>query len=223
MRQLMRCSVTCMALLLSACPLFGQDGASLYQSICASCHDAGVERAPTREALRAMSPERVLAALETGPMISMTSRRTAAERRAIAEYVTGKSFGQALAITPLPRAMCAGAPGSIANPLSGPRWAGWGANSSNTRYQDSGAAGITAADVPRLKLKWAFGFPGDLSENSQPAIYGGRVFVGSQGGIVYSLSAATGCIYWWFNTGGCGTVLPGKPHGVAPARDEHSL
>jgi hypothetical protein len=38
-----------------------------------------------------MPTERVLAALETGPMISMTGRRTAAERRAIAEYVTEKT------------------------------------------------------------------------------------------------------------------------------------
>jgi hypothetical protein len=35
------------------------------------CHETGLERAPDRDALRAMSPERVLAALETGAMISM--------------------------------------------------------------------------------------------------------------------------------------------------------
>ena len=85
------------ALLFSfAGPLSAEDGASLYKQLCASCHDTGFDRAPDRDALRAMSPERVLAALESGPMISMASGRTGVERRAIAEFVTGKSFGQAL-------------------------------------------------------------------------------------------------------------------------------
>ena len=175
-----------------------QDGASLYKANCALCHDAGVERAPNREALRTMSPERVLAAMETGAMISMASRRTATERRAIAEYVTGKTFGHALGTTPSPRAMCAENAAAFTTPLSGPLWNGWGREMTNTRYQDASMAGFTASQVSRLKLKWAFGFPDDLSANAQPAIAGGRVFTGSQGGRVYSLSAATGCIHWWF-------------------------
>ena len=59
-------------------------------------------------------------------------------------------------------------------------------------------AGFTAADVPRLQLKWAFGFPGELSADAQPTVAGGRVFVGTQSGTVYSLSAATGCVHWVF-------------------------
>ena len=59
-------------------------------------------------------------------------------------------------------------------------------------------AGFTAAEVPRLKLKWAFGFPGDVGADAQPTIVGGRVFVGSQSGNVYALSAATGCVHWFF-------------------------
>ena len=59
-------------------------------------------------------------------------------------------------------------------------------------------AGFTAAEVPRLKLKWAFGFPGELSADAQPTVAGGRVFVGTQSGNVYSLSAATGCVHWFF-------------------------
>ena len=47
-------------------------------------------------------------------------------------------------------------------------------------------------------MKWAFGFPGELSADAQPAIAGGRVFVGTQSGTVYALSAATGCVHWTF-------------------------
>ena len=131
-------------------------------------------------------------------MISITSARTAAERRAVAEFVTGKSFSQALETAPSPQAMCPLTANRVSNPLAGPLWNGWGVNTSNTRLQDGAMAGFTAAQVPRLKLRWAFGFPGDVGADAQPTIAGGRVFVGSQSGNVYSLSAATGCIHWFF-------------------------
>jgi polyvinyl alcohol dehydrogenase (cytochrome) len=191
-------------LLVSAAILFSSvrllsaaDGATIYKESCSSCHDGGADRAPNREALRGMPAERVLAALETGAMVSMTSRRTAQERRAIAEYVTGKSLGESLQITPPPRAMCPATAGAFPS-LEGPLWNGWGVTLANTRFQGASAAGFSAAQVPRLKLKWAFGFPGDLSANAQPVIAGGRVYVGSDGGVIYSLSAATGCIHWYF-------------------------
>ncbi|MEP7304659.1 MAG: PQQ-binding-like beta-propeller repeat protein [Acidobacteriota bacterium] len=177
------------------------DGAALYQQHCASCHDNGAARAPDREALRSMVPQRVLDALETGQMISMATGRSAAERRAIAEFVTGQSFADALPTTPSAQAMCVGAPGELAVPPSGAAWNGWGVNTSNTRFQSAATAGLAAEDVPRLKLKWAFGFPGDLQSNAQATLAGGRVFVGSAGGKVYSLSAVTGCVYWFFDTG----------------------
>jgi polyvinyl alcohol dehydrogenase (cytochrome) len=149
-----------------------------------------------------MTAERVLAALESGAMISMASRNTAAERRAIAQYVTGKSLSKKdVDMTPAPQAMCPAA-GNYTNPLAGPIWNGWGDNTFNTRFQEGSTAGFTAADVPRLKVKWAFGFPGDLDANAQPTIVGGRVFVGSQGAKVYSLSADTGCIHWFVQATG---------------------
>jgi cytochrome c5 len=53
-----------------------QDGGAIYQKSCAPCHDGGADRAPTHEALHAMTPERVLAAMESGPMISMANRQS---------------------------------------------------------------------------------------------------------------------------------------------------
>src|SRR5678815_1370813 len=174
------------------------DGPTLYKQLCASCHDAGTERAPNRDALRSMTPERVLTAMESGPMLSMASGRTGVERRAIAEFVTGKKFSEAFSTKPSPQAMCRAVAGEFANPLTGPAWNGWGANTQNTRYQDGKMAGLAAGDVPKLKLKWAFGFPGELSADGPPSIAGGRVFVGTQSGTVYALSAATGCVHWTF-------------------------
>ena len=175
------------------------DGAELYKRTCAQCHDNGTNRAPNRDAFKALAAERVLAAMETGSMITMANNRTAAERRAIAEFLTGKSLNNPLVTTPPAAAMCTAS--STFNPNSGPRWTGWGQNTSNTRFQDAAGAGLTASDVPKLKLKWAFAFPGDLQSYAQSTIAGGRLFVGSWGGKVYSLNAATGCIHWFFDAG----------------------
>ena len=81
---------------------------------------------------------------------------------------------------------------------AGPSWNGWGAGPANTRFQPADQAGITAAQVPNLKLKWAFAFPEAVSSWSQPTVVGGRVFIGSMNGTVYSLDAKTGCTYWTY-------------------------
>ena len=79
-----------------------------------------------------------------------------------------------------------------------PSWNGWGVTNANTRLQPLAAAGMSAADLPRLKLKWAFGFPDASSAWAQPAVMGERLFIGSQNGTVYSMNAKSGCVYWTF-------------------------
>jgi polyvinyl alcohol dehydrogenase (cytochrome) len=89
----------------------------------------------------------------------------------------------------------------FADPLSGPHWNGWGVDPSQRRFQPAEMAQLAAQDVPRLKLKWAFGFPGASFAFAQPTVMGGRIFIGSQSGNVYSLDANTGCTYWEFYAG----------------------
>ena len=88
-----------------------------------------------------------------------------------------------------------------ANPRMGdasasPAWNGWGADGGNTRFQPASSLGLQ--QVPQLKLKWAFGFPGVRSVLGQPSIAAGRVFIGVDTGVVYSLDSASGCMYWSF-------------------------
>ena len=175
----------------------GPDGSALFRKYCAACHDSAAGRAPAISALRNLSPERILLALESGPMMIMGQRRTDPERRAIAEFLAGKPLGHEPPTAIPPSAYCKDHP-EFANPLAGPRWNGWGADPTNRRFQSTEQAGITAQDVPRLRMKWAFGFPGDIQAYAQPAVAGGRLFVGSAGHRVYSLDGATGCIYWAF-------------------------
>jgi polyvinyl alcohol dehydrogenase (cytochrome) len=98
------------------------------------------------------------------------------------------------------------APTIFAAPLSGPHWNGWGNDPSQRRFQPADMAQVAAEDVPRLKPKWAFGFPGASFAYAQPTVMGGRIFVGSQGGKVYSLDANTGCTYWEYYAGAGATV-----------------
>src|SRR5439155_17559206 len=101
---------------------------------------------------------------------------------------------------------------AFGDPAAGPIWNGWGPSITNTRFQKD--AGLTAEQVPKLKLKWALGFPDATSAWAQPTIASGRVFVGSQNGTVFSLDAKTGCIYWTFAAnGGVRTAVTIGPRG----------
>ncbi len=84
--------------------------------------------------------------------------------------------------------------------LDGPRWNGWGADLSNSRFQPAGMAGLTRDQVPSLRLKWAFGFLGRPAAVAQPTIVGGLVFVGGGDREVYALDAKSGCTRWAFKT-----------------------
>ena len=117
-----------------------------------------------------------------------------AERRAIAEWVTGRRLHESLSGD---EGRCSRAL-PYTNPAAGRGWNGWSPAPDNSHFQSTEQAGLTAADVPRLKLKWAFGFPDAAASWGQATIAAGRVFIGSQNGTVYSLDARSGCVAWTF-------------------------
>jgi polyvinyl alcohol dehydrogenase (cytochrome) len=163
-------------------------GEALYASRCAMCHDKDVPRAPKLDAMRLMSPEAILGSLQGGTMLPQGIGLTLAEKRAIAVHVAGKDFGSG----PGSAGRCA--PDAAAFTPAGPEWAGWGAGPENARFQP--APGLAASDLAKLKVRWAFGFPGSILAYGAPAVAGGRVFVGSAGGQLYALDARSGCIHW---------------------------
>src|SRR5258708_35155287 len=82
-----------------AAPARGQDapgaspGRALFATFCANCHDGAADsRAPAPHELP-RSPEAILESLINGAMRVQGSRLGGAERRAIAEYITGKTLG----------------------------------------------------------------------------------------------------------------------------------
>src|SRR5439155_3399956 len=126
-----------------------------FERRCATCHDnPGPEsRAPSREALRQFTPERVLAALTTGSMAANARGVSDEEKRTMAELVTGKPFGGAA-----PRSAsamknrCADAL-TLKSPWTQPRWNGWSPDpQTQSRFQPAAAARTTAEQLPQLKL-----------------------------------------------------------------------
>ena len=171
------------------------DGAALYSSRCATCHDGKPQpRMPQRAELTARTPEDVFKAMFSGAMMIQAAGLSDEEGRAIARYVTGKEFSTAKETV---AGQCT-APAKTFT-IAATDWNGWGQDPGNSHYQPK--PGLAAADVPKLKLKWAFGFAGDALAYSQPTVTGGRVFAGSASGTMYSLDANTGCIYWTYKAG----------------------
>jgi polyvinyl alcohol dehydrogenase (cytochrome) len=177
------------------------DAMAVFQEKCAICHGApGVTRAPSPSALRAMTPEAVYAALASGSMKEMAKALTDGQRAELAEAVTEQRLGTAAiadakAMTnPCPDGGGVRAGIEVEN--------GYGVDLSNSRYISASAAGLSRERVGKLKLKWAFGFPGASQMIGQPTIAGGRLFAGSQAGYVYGLNAATGCVSWSFRASG---------------------
>jgi polyvinyl alcohol dehydrogenase (cytochrome) len=169
-------------------------GAQLYRKHCAVCHDVGGNsRIPPQSALRQKTAGSLMKALETGVMQQQGAVLGRAERRALTSWL-GKPEAAAL---PPSRFSNPCPDSSWAPPTAGAgAWAGWGAGLANLRFQSPEQAGFTAGDVPNLKLKWAFGIPDATIVRSQPAVFGGRVFLGTQDGTVYALDAGTGCTHW---------------------------
>ena len=195
-----------------ATPTLAQEanGAAVFEQSCLTCHTGAVDsRAPSPDALGQRSPEAILDALMNGVMRLQGSRLSGAERRAVAEYLTGRTIGGD--ITGPAASRCTETP-PMTDPLAGSYWNGWGGRG-NARFQPARHAGLTATEVPNLRLKWAFGFP-DTSVAWAPAtVAGDRVYIGSQAGMIYSLDSDTGCMHWTFGAqGGVRTAITIGPN-----------
>jgi polyvinyl alcohol dehydrogenase (cytochrome) len=175
----------------------GVSGEAVYTRRCAACHDRPADgRTPSVDTLRSMTSTRILRTLDFGAMMTIAYQLRRDEREAVAVFL-GKPGGD---VPPPAAAFCRDR--SVAVDTSAPAWNGWSPSRDNARFAPAPLAGLTAAQVPKLTLKWAFGFDGDISAFSQPTVIGRQVFVGSAGGVVHALRADTGCLQWTFQANG---------------------
>ena len=179
------------------------EGAEVYQANCAYCHDRELIRMPSRDELLKKDALEVYSTISSGVMAPYTRDLSHDEKRAVTEYVTGKSLGDyASGAAAIPaEAYCQTAPeGKVSRADSG--WNSWGNDAANTRYQSVTKAGLLKADIPNLKYKWAFGVPGVSSMSGQPAVADGRLFFGTWSGLVIALDAESGCALWVYEASG---------------------
>ena len=194
-----------------------ESGWASFQTRCSICHsNPGPNQGPTAEEIRLMTPERIFEALTTGKMKNQGDGLSEPQIRRIAEFMSGRPMGSAGAGDAKDMMNRCRSNPTLSN--IDPGWIGWGLDAGNTRFQSARGAGLTAAQVPNLKLKWAFGFPKGETTSSQPTVAGGRIFVASDNGYIYSLDARTGCVYWSFEGGsivrGAVTVGPVSTRGA---------
>ena len=173
---------------LSCAAALAQDGGAIYRERCAGCHDAPTGRVPPVSALRTMDAAAIRRALVSGTMRTQAVGLSEPQLGALVAFLAVSNKPATVGVS----VVCKGDEKPLAG---GARWSGWGVDEANTRFQPGNAAGLVAADVPKLKLKWAF------SLGAGTAVAGGRVFTADLTGALYSLDAASGCTRWKFEAG----------------------
>ena len=189
-------STLCLALASAASIAAAPSGEEVYKARCAACHDQNTPRIPQRDALRKLSAARILRTLDFGLMMNIAYPLKRDEREAVANFL-GVAGGEL--------AVASNTCSADKRPISGAgasNWNGWSPSLDNARYMTTEKAGLSIGQMPGLKLKWAFGFPGDIMAFGAPTVFNGTLFTGSASGVIYALDAQTGCTHWTFEANG---------------------
>jgi polyvinyl alcohol dehydrogenase (cytochrome) len=184
-----------------------ESGWATFQSQCFRCHTNQAGKAPTAWSIRQLTPEEIVAALNR-PSHTEGAALSDIQKRRVGEFMGGRPLGSRNAGEAKSMANQCTANPPLRDPSSGPAWNGWGNDLSNSRFQPAAAARLSATDVSRLKLKWAFGLPKGETNNAQPTVVSGRVFMAGDNGYIYSVDAKSGCVYWSFQNG---SIVRGSP------------
>ena len=168
-------------------------GEALYQQRCASCHDSGKASIPSKDALKKLSVTRIRTSMDFGKMGGVATTMRREERDAVAAYLGVAGANDA----PPASAFCADREVKLAGSLKA-AWNGWSPSMANTRYQPGEAAGLSIDQLRRLKLKWAYGFDGEIMAFAQPSVLDRYLFVGSASGMIQALSTDSGCVHWTY-------------------------
>lgn len=174
-------------------------GQALYEQRCSVCHDHPQDRIPPKTQLGSRNHDYIVRTLTTGPMQGQAAGLSMAQIDSLAAYLIEDMKSSTPAGV---RAVSLDDPALRANlckmpaphfTLSSANWNGFSPDAANTRFQRR--PGLSTADVPKLKPRWVFAYPG-TGAYGPPSAVAGRVFVGTASGSVLSLDAKTGCTYW---------------------------
>src|ERR1700738_2487039 len=139
-------------------------GDQIFAIRCASCHAKPEGRTPGVEALSKRTPEEIVSALRFGSMREQAQGLPLMAIQSIAVHRTGRAPVEAGPMAPEPNPC---PPSEAAFHIAPSDWNGWSPDATNARFQSNPA--LSLRDVPRLRLKWAFGFHGS-SVYGQPVV-----------------------------------------------------
>ncbi len=170
------------------------NGEVIFYEKCASCHVQGTPdgRAPLVDALAKRTRHSIVVALASGTMWLQGLGLTDSEHEAVAAFLVPNDKA--------PKDLSAANMCTKVTPISAKygqiNWNGWGNGLGNTRHQTDTT--LTAANVPKLKLKWVFGLQDEATSFGQQTVAAGRSFFGIGNGTVFALDAESGCTIWSF-------------------------
>ncbi|MFK8013985.1 MAG: PQQ-binding-like beta-propeller repeat protein [Gammaproteobacteria bacterium] len=174
-------------------PRDGLPGKDLFNTHCASCHNGSVYKAPHTHWLEMLPSTSLYSALDSGVMAAQAANLSDAEKVHIVEYLSQKRFDPQAA--QLKHNFCTGSAATFDTQSAAVK-VGWGHDTK--RFVDAEHARLAVGDIPNLKLKWSYVYPGASRARSQPGYGMGALYVGSEAGIVYAFDLATGCVRWAF-------------------------
>jgi polyvinyl alcohol dehydrogenase (cytochrome) len=168
-------------------------GRGVWSRVCATCHDnpAPGTRTATFSTISGMSPARLRETLTTGVMAPMATGLSPDDMTQLIGFLT---FGQVAAPASWTDAMMCAADKRTVDVDKTMISSGFSVDRNQTRMLSGVQAKMKKADMAKLDLAWAVGFPGNGS-SSGAAIVGTTMFING-GGKLLALDTETGCAKW---------------------------
>jgi polyvinyl alcohol dehydrogenase (cytochrome) len=169
-------------------------GKAIYDRTCAACHAAPAanSRAATFGQITGTAPAQLRAILTEGVMKPMAASLSPQDMTSLIGYLT--SGQQAVNANWTDAMMCA-ADNRTVNTAGAIAFGGFGVDPHSTRSLTAKQAGLTRAQMSKLEIAWAIGFPQTQSLGTGAVVLGDTVFVNG-GGKLLALDAAKGCARW---------------------------
>jgi polyvinyl alcohol dehydrogenase (cytochrome) len=169
-------------------------GETVFNGRCKACHEPAVDRAPSRATLATYPAATIVDALTNGVMKPMAAGLSDADKQAVADYLTAAGPAR-----PVQAAQGRAAPAPVGvdvkcqvNPPIRAGASDWTSVGLDRSHRFQANPGLSRADVPKLKVKWAFA----MSGGSMPTVIGDWLFITNRTGKFYALDPATGCVRW---------------------------
>ncbi len=170
-------------------------GKAVYDANCASCHNnpppgGRVAAFSTLTGTSATQLRTVLS--EGGSMFPMAASLSAAEINNLIGYLTS---GQQASANDWSRQLLCAADNRAVDVSKPVAFSGFGVNLAQTRNMTAKQAGLRKADMAKLEIAWAIGFPQTQTLGTGAVVIGDTAFINAAGRLL-AIDTAKGCARW---------------------------